>query len=71
MLTRKKISPATIEAVAGELAGLPLGRGRAKLHAEALQGLMNEIARLRELPLKEVEPAFIYRPIEAPARRRK
>lgn len=71
MPPRKKLTQTTIKGVAGELAALPLGAGRAKLHAETLEGLVSEIARLRDLPLKEVEPAFIYRPIEPRARRGK
>lgn len=68
MPPRKKITQATVKGVAGELAALPLAPRRAQLHAEVLEGLMSEIARLRELPLKDVEPAFIYRPLESKAR---
>jgi len=71
MPPRKKLRQTTIKGVASELAALPLGPGRAKLHAEMLEPLISEIARLRDLPLKEIEPAFIYRPIEPKARKRK
>jgi hypothetical protein len=68
MPPRRKITQSTVKAVAAELAGLPLGPGRVKLHAEVLEDLMNGIAQLRQLPLKNVEPAFIYRPVDPKAR---
>lgn len=71
MPNRKPVATPTVEGMAAEIAGLPLGPGRAKLHAEVLEGLVAEIARLRELPLKDVEPAFVYRPIEPKTRGRK
>jgi hypothetical protein len=71
MPNRKPITQATVEGMAAELAGLPLAPGRAKLHAEVLEGLVAEIARLRELPLNEFEPAFVYRPVEPKPRGRK
>jgi hypothetical protein len=70
-MPRKRVTQSTIQGMAGEVAGLPLAPDRAKLHAEVLEGLMSEIARLRELPLKEVEPAFVYRPVELKAGKRK
>jgi hypothetical protein len=70
-MPRKKITQSTVQAMANEVAALPLAPARAKLHAEVLEGLMSEIAKLRELPLKEVEPAFVYRPVEPKARKGK
>ena len=71
MPNRKPLTPSTVEGMATELAGLPVSPDRAKLHAEVLEGLVGEIARLRELPLKDVEPAFIFRPVEPKPRGRK
>jgi len=68
---RKPITAATLEGMAAELADLPLADGRAQLHAEILEGLMTGIAALRELPLKEIEPAFVFRPVERRTRGRK
>lgn len=64
MSDRKPLTPQTIEAMAAQLADLPVAPEKAKAHAEALEPLMEMIACLRSLPLKEVEPAVIFAPEE-------
>ena len=62
---RKKIRPETISAVASENAGHPLDDDRAAGYAEALEPILEAIETLRSLPLKNSEPATIFRPVES------
>ena len=61
---RKPVTPETLQRVGDELAGAPVSREQATAQAAAFEPLMAAIARLRSLPLKEVEPAFLYAPEE-------
>ena len=65
MGNRKPITPATVAAVAAENAGHPLAADRAAAYAEALEPILQQIETLRRLPLKDLEPAMIFRPDES------
>jgi Asp-tRNA(Asn)/Glu-tRNA(Gln) amidotransferase C subunit len=66
MTVRKPITPQTLKAVAEELAGQPVSDEKAAQHAEIFENIMRMIERLRGLPIKDVEPAVIFRPVERP-----
>ena len=64
MSTRSPITPKTLQSVATELAGHSISAEKAAAHAEIFENIMQMIASLRDLPLKNVEPAVIFRPVE-------
>jgi Asp-tRNA(Asn)/Glu-tRNA(Gln) amidotransferase C subunit len=64
MSARSPLTPETVQAVASELAGQPVDAAKAAAHAEVFENIMQMIETLRELPIKDVEPAVIYRPVE-------
>ncbi len=68
MSKREKISAETVTAVAREVAGHPLAPESAKAYAGILEDMLGQLDQLRALPLKEVEPATVFRPIETPHR---
>jgi hypothetical protein len=61
---RKPITPATVAAVAAENAGHSLEPERAAAYAAALEPILQQMQVLRVLPLKDVEPAVVFRPVE-------
>ena len=64
MSSRSPITPKTLHSVAAELAGQPISAEKAAAHAEMFENIMQMIASLRDLPIKDVEPAVIFRPVE-------
>ena len=64
MSARNPVTPNTLKSVAAELAGQPISAEKAAAHAEMFENIMQMIASLRELPIKDVEPAVIFRPVE-------
>ena len=64
MSTRSPITPKTLQSVAAELAGHPISAEKAAARAEIFENIMQMIASLRDLPIKDVEPAVIFRPVE-------
>jgi hypothetical protein len=48
--------------VAAENAGHPLGEDRAKRYADAFEPILQMLANLRTLPMKDVEPACVFHP---------
>jgi len=58
------MTPTTLQCVAAELAGQPISAEKAAAHAEMFENIMQMIASLRDLPIKDVEPAVIFRPVE-------
>lgn len=62
-MKRTEISPATIAAVAAENAGHAIDGARAVAHAEALEPILQLIDGLRSVPLADVEPALVFRPV--------
>ncbi len=64
MTNRKPVARQTLAGIAAELADMPVSDDALEGHLSALTPLMREIDRLRALPLKDVEPAPVYAPIE-------
>lgn len=64
MTNRKPVARQTLAGIATELADIPVSDKALEGHLSALTPLMEEIDRLRALPLKDVEPALVYAPIE-------
>ena len=64
MSKRSPITPKTLQSVAAELAGQPISAEKAAAHAEMFENIMQMIQSLRDLPIKDVEPAVIFRPVE-------
>ena len=61
---RNHIQVQTMQAVAAEYAGQPIDEQRAKSYLHYLEPICEMLSGLRELPLKDIEPAIIFRPIE-------
>lgn len=61
---RRPITAETVAAVARENAGHPLEPERAAAYAEALEPILGMMQQLRALPLKDVEPAPVFSPVE-------
>ena len=61
---RTTITAETVAAVAAQNAGHPLEANRAEGYAQALEPILQQLEILRGLPLKDVEPAVVFRPIE-------
>ena len=64
MTSRKPVDPKTLSAVASEIADLRISAETAKRHAEILEPILQGIEGLRRLPLKNVEPALVFHPVE-------
>jgi hypothetical protein len=62
---RRPIRPETVAATAAENAGHPLDDARAAAYAEALEPVLQAMESLRALPLKHLEPATVFQPVEA------
>ncbi len=64
MPNRSPITVETVMAIAKENAGHPLEPERAATCGEALEPILGMIDAIRSLPLKDIEPAPVFRPIE-------
>ena len=64
MHNRKPINPETIKNLSTELTGLPVDDEKAQIHAEVFETLMKKIELLRSLPIKDIEPAVVFRPVK-------
>ena len=62
MQNRRPLTREAVLAASAELTGNPLDRERAAATARALESIMQLIDGLRTVPLKEVEPACVFRP---------
>ena len=60
---RKALTARTIAAVASEIAGHPLDDERAAAYAMAYEPILQAMEALRAMPLKNVEPAILFRPV--------
>ncbi len=60
---RNPIRAETLQAVAAEYAGQPINADQAKLYLEYMEPICEMFSGLRKLPLKDVEPAVIFRPV--------
>lgn len=61
---RKLVSQQSIKAISDEIADLQVSPEVIEGHLENLITLLEGIDQLRALPLKEIEPAMIFSPIE-------
>ena len=61
---RKPIRRETIAAVASEFAGQPVEPGRAEAYLAYMGPIYALFDGLRSVPLKQVEPAVVFKPIE-------
>lgn len=61
---RSEVTAETVQGVSDELAGHPLSFERAALYAAALEEILKRMDELRRLPLKGIEPAPVFRPVE-------
>jgi Asp-tRNA(Asn)/Glu-tRNA(Gln) amidotransferase C subunit len=61
---RKPVTAGTVAAMAAENAGHPLEPERAAAYAEALEPILQAMEALRALPIKDVEPAVVFQPVE-------
>lgn len=66
MSGRQTITKETVAAVARENAGHPLTAERAASYAGIMEDMLSQLEALRRLPLKDIEPATVFRPIEVP-----
>lgn len=64
MSARSPITPETLQSIASELAGQPISSEKAAAHAKVFENIMQMIESLRSLPIKDIEPAVIFRPVE-------
>ena len=64
MTRRHEVRPATVQALAADYAGRPLSDERAAAFAKLLEASQRQLAALRRLPLKDAEPAMVFRPLE-------
>ncbi|TDI57374.1 MAG: hypothetical protein E2O93_04825 [Alphaproteobacteria bacterium] len=62
MAERRKITAATVSAVAAEIAGHPLDDDRASAYADIYESILQAMDQLRKLPLKDIEPAVVFCP---------
>ena len=67
MKKRTPITADTIAKVAAQNAGHPIDAERAAAYADAFEPILKLFDDLRELPLKDVEPAVTFKP-ERPRR---
>ncbi|GAB5467025.1 MAG: hypothetical protein Kilf2KO_00550 [Rhodospirillales bacterium] len=68
MSQRRPLKASTVAAVAAENAGHPVPPERLAALAPMVEAMAQQAEVLRGLPLKEAEPACVFRPIETPKR---
>lgn len=61
---RDTVTAQTVGLVSRQMTGHPLEAERAAAYAEALEPMLQQIETLRRLPLKDVEPAVVFQPVE-------
>lgn len=61
---RRPVRTETVSAVAAENAGHPLAPERAAACTEMVEMILKQMEILRKLPLKDVEPATVFHPVE-------
>ena len=62
---RKPITEKTLMQVASENSGHPIDAERAAAYAEVFEPILQLLEGLRALPLKDIEPATVFRPEES------
>ncbi|MEO1194356.1 MAG: hypothetical protein AAFY02_21595 [Pseudomonadota bacterium] len=68
MSKRKPVTAETVAAVAADSAGHRLPPARVAAMTEMVEMVAQQMVTLRQLPLKDCEPAVMFRPIETPKR---
>ena len=63
--SRKIISKEKITGIADELADFSLNRDEIDSRSAVMEGILENITSLRDLPLKDIEPALLYKPIKS------
>lgn len=66
---RKTIRPETMRAVADEMAGIKLRGDELEARTAVMEALADSIAALRTLPLRDIEPAVVFQPVERGGRK--
>ena len=66
---RKTIRPETMRAVADEMADINLRGDELEARTAVMEALTESIAALRTLPLRDIEPAVVFQPVERGGRR--
>ncbi len=67
---RAAITAQTLAGIGAEVADMPISEDKANALAPAYESLLVEIAKLRSLSLKEVEPAMVFYPLRSKRNRR-
>lgn len=60
---RKPIQAATLQAVAAQYTGQPIDEARARSYLAYMEPICEMLSGLRNLPLKDIEPAITFSPI--------
>lgn len=63
MAARDPLKMETLRALAAEIAGEKFGPDQLAAHMSVMEGALAAVDQLRALPLKEVEPAVVFRPV--------
>lgn len=66
MTKRHEVQATTVLAVASDYAGRPLKAEQAAMFATLLEANQQQLGLLRRLPLKDCEPATVFRPAVPP-----
>jgi len=66
---RKTIRPETMRAVADEMADIKLRGDELEARTAVMEALTESIAALRTLPLRDIEPAVVFQPVERGGRK--
>lgn len=61
-VTRNPVRPETLEHVASEMAGIPVGPSQAIAQAAELEAMLEELDRFRALPLKDIALPLVFIP---------
>jgi hypothetical protein len=64
MSRRVPVKASTLQQVAAELAGVPIGSDLATEHAAVIENFMRDVEKLRALPIKDIVPPLIFIPEE-------
>lgn len=64
MTKRHPVRATTVQAVAADFAGRPQSDESAAAFANFLEANQRQLEALRRLPLKNAEPAMVFRPLE-------
>ncbi|QOF75489.1 hypothetical protein IG197_34520 (plasmid) [Aminobacter sp. SR38] len=63
MAKRQTLMAQTVLDVAAQIAGQPVDEARAERYAAIHEPILQAISGLRAMPLKNIEPAILFRPV--------